>query len=143
LKRLSWNLRWKKMHLLRQSRLLIFLCLCLCSFQAQASTLEPRLQDPAQEQRVAHLAKKLRCMSCVSQSLYESQAPLAQDMRAALRTSIADGMTDDSILAQMQARYGENILLTPEQTTHPLLWLLPFGVLVAGISIALWQRRRV
>ena len=92
-----------------------------------------RLPDPAQETRAVALQKQLRCVVCQGQSLDESNAPLAADLRRLIRVHIEQGQTDAQIENYLVARYGDFILMKPplERDTYAL-WFGPLVVLLAG-----------
>jgi cytochrome c-type biogenesis protein CcmH len=118
--------------------------LFLCVAQAAAAAPAPdTLSDPAQEARARALQKELRCLVCQGESIDESRAPLAADLRRLVREHIARGESDDQIKAYLVARYGDFILMKPpfEADTYAL-WLAPFGTLLLGGGIALWIVKR-
>ena len=102
------------------------------------------MDDPAQEARARNLSRELRCMVCQNQSIDDSDAPLARDLRLLVRERIAAGLTDQQVMDFLVARYGEFVLLKPRVEGQTLmLWLIPPLVLFGG-GIALWlgNRRR-
>jgi cytochrome c-type biogenesis protein CcmH len=102
------------------------------------------MSNPAQEARARNLSRELRCMVCQNQSIDDSDAPLARDLRLLVRERIASGDSDSQVIDFLVARYGEFVLLKPRFTPHTLLlWLLPPLALVGG-GLALWafSRRR-
>lgn len=103
------------------------------------------MTDPVKEARARDLSRELRCMVCQNQSIDDSEAPLARDLRLLVRERIAAGDSDSQVLDFLVARYGEFVLLKPrfEQQTL-LLWLVPPLVLLGG-GLALWvnSRRRL
>ena len=102
------------------------------------------MADPAQEARARNLSRELRCMVCQNQSIDDSDAPLARDLRLLVRERIAAGNTDQQVMDFLVARYGEFVLLKPRVEGHTLLlWLVPPLVLLGG-GLALWlvNRRR-
>lgn len=100
------------------------------------------LKDPAQEARARHLSQEIRCMVCQNQSIDDSDAPLARDLRILVRERIAGGESDAQVLDFLVSRYGEFVLLKPPFELHTLLlWLLP-PFLLAGGGIGLWLRGR-
>ena len=102
------------------------------------------LSDPALEARARSLSKELRCMVCQNQSIDDSDAPLARDLRLLVRERISAGDTDSQVIDFLVARYGEFVLLKPRVNKHTvLLWLLPPLALMGG-GLALWvySRRR-
>jgi cytochrome c-type biogenesis protein CcmH len=99
--------------------------------------------DPALEARTHHLLRQLRCPVCQGESLDESQAPLAADLRTLVRAHIAAGDSDAQIEKFLVARYGDFILMDPPfQANTYLLWLAPFAVLLLGGGVAFWVIRR-
>jgi cytochrome c-type biogenesis protein CcmH len=102
------------------------------------------LPDPALEARARTLSRELRCLVCQNQSIDDSDAPLARDLRLLVRERIGSGDSDGQVIDFLVARYGEFVLLKPRFTPHTLLlWLLPPLALVGG-GLALWfySRRR-
>ena len=96
-----------------------------------------------QEVRYRALAEELRCLVCQNQSLADSNADLAGDMRAVVRTMIKDGEDDAAIIQYMTARYGDFVLYRPPiNPSTVLLWSLPFIVLCIGIVVAIVMMRR-
>jgi cytochrome c-type biogenesis protein CcmH len=101
------------------------------------------LDDPALEARATELYGLLRCVVCQSQSLQNSNATLAEDMRIVVRERLLAGDSNDAILAYMQSRYGDYVLLLPPVQGNTLaLWLFPFVILIAGGVIAFGYIRR-
>ena len=100
------------------------------------------LADPAMEARARGLSKELRCMVCQNQSIDDSDAPLARDLRLLVRERIKAGDSDAQVLDFLVARYGEFVLLRPPFNWHTaLLWLLgPLALLAAGFG--LWRMTR-
>jgi cytochrome c-type biogenesis protein CcmH len=102
------------------------------------------MADPAKEARARDLSRELRCMVCQNQSIDDSDAPLARDLRLLVRERIAGGDSDRQVIDFLVARYGEFVLLKPRLSPHTLLlWLLP-PLALAGGGLALWyySRRR-
>jgi len=102
------------------------------------------MSDPAMETRARDLSRELRCMVCQNQSIDDSEAPLARDLRLLVRERIAAGDSDAQVIDFLVARYGEFVLLKPRLERHTLLlWLLP-PLALAGGGLALWtySRRR-
>jgi len=103
------------------------------------------LKDPALEKRARTLSEQLRCLVCQNQSIDDSEAPLAADLRVLLRQRLAAGDTDRQVLDFLVARYGEFILLKPRfEWQTAILWAAPPAVLVVGLAVAIaaWRRRR-
>jgi cytochrome c-type biogenesis protein CcmH len=100
------------------------------------------MSDPAKESRARDLSRELRCMVCQNQSIDDSDAPLARDLRLLVRERIASGDSDSQVIDFLVARYGEFVLLKPRLTLHTLLlWLLP-PLALAGGGFALWAHSR-
>ena len=126
---------------------IIGVCLVLfLGFSGAALAVQPDevLADKALEARARALSTELRCLVCQNQSIDDSNAPLARDLRLIVREKLVAGESEDAILAFLVARYGEFVLLKPRFTmATALLWLGPFLVLLAGgIGIVLLARRR-
>ncbi len=103
------------------------------------------MSNPAKEARARQLSQELRCMVCQNQSIDDSEAPLARDLRLLVRERIASGDSDAQVIDFLVARYGEFVLLRPRfEPQTLLLWLVPPLVLVGG-GLVLWlqaQRRK-
>ena len=125
----------------------ILAVLLLAAFAAPAAyAVQPDeiMTDPAKEARARELSRELRCMVCQNQSIDDSDAPLARDLRLLVRERIAGGDSDNQVIDFLVARYGEFVLLKPRLSPHTLLlWLLP-PLALAGGGLALWfySRRR-
>ena len=102
------------------------------------------MPDPAREARARDLSRELRCMVCQNQSIDDSEAPLARDLRLLVRERIAAGDSDAQVMDFLVARYGEFVLLKPRLKSHTLLlWLLPpFALLGGGLALWMHGRRR-
>ena len=88
---------------------------------------EEFLKDPKQELRARNISKNVRCLVCQNQSIDESSAPLAKDLRMIVRNKITEGLTDKEIYKFLTDRYGDFILLNPPfKTSTMILWALPF-----------------
>ncbi len=99
------------------------------------------LKDPALEARARVLSTELRCLVCQNQSIDDSDAPLAKDLRVLLRERLQSGDSDDEVIKFLVDRYGEFILLKPYFGARTLLlWLLPFALLAIG-AILIFIRR--
>jgi cytochrome c-type biogenesis protein CcmH len=100
------------------------------------------MSDPVKEARARDLSRELRCMVCQNQSIDDSEAPLARDLRLIVRERIAAGDSDAQVIDFLVARYGEFVLLKPRLNSHTwLLWFLTPLALGAG-GIALWAHGR-
>lgn len=101
------------------------------------------LTDPALEHRARALSSELRCVVCQNQSIDDSDAPLARDLRLILRERLKAGDSDEAAKAYLVARYGDFVLLRPPfNPTTLFLWLGPFLVLAAGGAYLLLQGRK-
>ena len=102
------------------------------------------LKDPVLEARARHLSEELRCMVCQNQSIDDSEAPLARDLRLLVRRRLQAGDSDQQVLDFLVARYGDFVLLKPPVKLDTLLlWGLPPAALVAGlIALVTMARRR-
>ena len=125
-------------------RLIIALMLLLsCAMPAFAVQPDEILKDPALESRARALSQELRCMVCQNQSIDDSEAPLAKDLRVLVRERLSAGDSDNQVIDFLVARYGEFVLLKPRFTMHTLLlWLAPLAVLaIAAIGFLAAGRR--
>ncbi|WP_375411209.1 cytochrome c-type biogenesis protein [uncultured Bradyrhizobium sp.] len=112
------------------------------SSQALAVQPDEIMADPVKESRARELSRGLRCMVCQNQSIDDSDAPLARDLRLLVRERIAAGDSDAEVMDFLVARYGEFVLLKPRLKPHTLLlWLLPPFALAGG-GLALWMHGR-
>jgi cytochrome c-type biogenesis protein CcmH len=120
------------------------LFLLLTSLPLHAVEPSEMLSDPALEARARALSKELRCMVCQNESIDDSGAPLAHDLRVLVRERLQAGDSDVQILNFLVARYGEFVLLRPRLSRHTaLLWGLPPAALLVGIAmIVIVVRRR-
>jgi cytochrome c-type biogenesis protein CcmH len=101
--------------------------------------------DPATEGRLKALAEELRCLVCQNQTIADSSAPLALDLRNQIRTQISQGRSDTQIRDYMVERYGDFVLYRPPlRATTVLLWVGPFALLAFGIGcwLVISRRRR-
>ena len=125
---------------------IIFLSICLIQFFSSNSyVVEPNeiLENQKQEFRARNISKNIRCMICQNQSIDESSAPLAKDLRILIRNKIKDGKKDEEIYKFLTDRYGEFILLKPPFKLNTLaLWLLPFVFVLIGIFIVFFHNKK-
>ncbi len=123
--------------------------LVVLSLGSAARAVQPdeMLPDPRLEQRARALSQHLRCMVCQNQSIDDSDAPLAKDLRLLVRERLKAGESDPQIIDYMAARYGEFVLLKPHFSPHTIaLWVTPAAVLLIGALgafLALRRRRRL
>ena len=107
-----------------------------------AITPEERLDDPQLEERARELSLELRCLVCQNQSIDDSDAPFAQDLRRLIRRDIAAGKSDDQIKDFLRQRYGDYVLLSPPLTRSTyFLWITPFAILALGVGVVALSRR--
>jgi cytochrome c-type biogenesis protein CcmH len=115
----------------------LFLIMLLLAGPVWAGEARPLADDPLVEARLKKLAVELRCLVCQNQTLADSNAPLAEDLRREVREMIVKNMSDQEIIEFLVSRYGDFVLYRPPmKTTTMLLWVGPF-VLLAGGGIAL------
>ncbi|WP_213771130.1 cytochrome c-type biogenesis protein [Bradyrhizobium sp. dw_78] len=119
-------------------------CVMVGSSAAYAVLPDEVMSDPVKETRARDLSRELRCMVCQNQSIDDSEAPLARDLRLLVRERIAAGDSDAQVLDFLVARYGEFVLLKPRLERHTLLlWLLtPLVLLGGGFALWMYGRRR-
>jgi cytochrome c-type biogenesis protein CcmH len=127
------------------ARLLAIAFLALAPLPAFAVNPDEVLADPAMETRARTLSAELRCMVCQNQSIDDSNAELAKDLRLLVRERIKDGDSDEQVLNYIVSRYGEFVLLKPRFSIRTvLLWGAPVVLILAGgISMLVFARRRV
>jgi cytochrome c-type biogenesis protein CcmH len=129
---------------MRRLALIAVLFALLAPGAAFAVRPDEMLKDPALEARARHISEELRCMVCQNQSIDDSEAPLAHDLRVLVRQRIMAGDNDKQVLDFLVARYGDFVLLKPPfQLDTLLLWGLPPFALAAGlVGLLLMARRR-
>ena len=122
----------------------LFLLLILLPLSALAVQPDEMLADPALELRAREISRNLRCVVCQNQSIDDSDAPLARDLRLLVRERLTRGDSDAQVYDFLVARYGDFVLLRPP--VKPSTWLLWFGplvlLLIGAIAIVVWFRRR-
>ncbi|WP_075290223.1 cytochrome c-type biogenesis protein [Pararhizobium arenae] len=124
-------------------RLALFIILILSAMPALAVNPDEVMKDPALEARARALSAQLRCMVCQNQSIDDSNAELAKDLRVLVRERIADGDSDDEVIAYVVSRYGEFVLLKPRfETKTLLLWGTPAALLLIGAGVMFFAARR-
>jgi len=119
--------------------------LLLCAFPAfaQIGDTSYRLRDPEQETRAREIGKELRCLVCQNQSIEDSDASLARDLRRIVREQVVAGRSDSDILRFLHDRYGDFVLLRPPFSWNTaILGATPLVALLAGFSLILAARRR-
>ncbi len=122
--------------------MLVFCMLQISSTWAQEA--RPMQNDAVAEAQVQRLSEQLRCLVCQNQTLADSHADLAQDLKQEIREMAAKGMSDQAIIDYLVARYGDFVRYRPPlKSTTLLLWLGPFALLFAGgIGLFITLRRR-
>ncbi len=128
---------------------LLLFCLGFLALSAQVGAQEakPLADDPELEKRVMNLSQELRCLVCQNETLADSRADLAVDLRREIREQMKAGKSDKEIIAFLTARYGQFVLYRPPvRPTTYLLWFGPFVLLVIGFGVLyryLKQRREL
>jgi cytochrome c-type biogenesis protein CcmH len=124
--------------------LAVLIGLLLAPASVKAVQPDEILSDPALEARARALSRELRCMVCQNQSIDDSEAPLARDLRVLVRERLQAGDSDRQVIDFLTARYGEFVLLRPRFSPHTaLLWLTPAAILLIGaFTIFIFARRR-
>ena len=129
-----------------QKTFIIIIFICFYQFFLnKAVTVEPDeiLQNQEQELRARNISKNIRCMICQNQSIDESNAPLAKDLRVLIRNKIKEGNNNEEIYKFLTDRYGDFILLKPPIKLSTLaLWVLPFVFFIIGIFIVFLQNKK-
>lgn len=123
---------------MRRPVFLLLLCLVFLAFSGRllAQEAKPLADDPELEKRVMNLSKELRCLVCQNETLADSRADLAVDLRNEVREQMKAGKSDKEIIAFLTARYGDFVLYRPPvRPTTYLLWFGPFLLLVIGMVI--------
>ena len=118
----------------------------LSALSAPAVAVEPDeiLADPGLENRARAISKQLRCLVCQNQSIDDSDAPLARDLRVIVRERLEDGASDDEVVRFVAERYGDFVLLSPPfKAATYALWLGPAAIfLIGAAAVAAFLRRR-
>ena len=123
-------------------RLLLVLLLLAGPALAVSDPAE-QLPNPAQEARAREIGRELRCLVCQNQSIEDSDAELARDLRRIVREQVAAGRSDADVMAYLHDRYGDFVLLRPPfSATTALLWAMPAVALAGGVLLVLALRRR-
>jgi len=123
----------------------LFALVLFAALPAAAQHMDPVLPDPKLEQRAHDISRELRCLVCQNQSIEDSNAPLAADLRRIVRERLAAGDSDQAVMNYLVARYGEWVLLKPRfNLQNLLLWLGPAIFLAAGgiVVVLLYRRQR-
>ena len=131
--------------MIKKNFIIIISILLIQIFWNNSFAVEPDeiLKNPKQELRARNISKNIRCMVCQNQSIDESDAMLAKDLRILIRSQIKDGKNDKEIYKFLTDRYGDFILLKPPlKLTTLALWILPFVFLLMGISIIFYYNKK-
>ena len=122
----------------------IFLALWLWAAPALALDASEMLQDPTLEARARAISRELRCVVCQSESIDDSPAELAGDLRRRVRERLLAGDSDAAVIAYVRDRYGDSVLMRPPvQANTAALWMTPAaGLLAGGFFVAFFLRRR-
>ena len=124
-------------------RLFLVMLALLCATPLHAVQVDEILPDPALESRAREISHELRCMVCQNQSIDDSEAPLARDLRLLVRERLKAGDSDSQVLDFMVARYGEFVLLKPRVNWHTaILWGAPPAILILGLLAGFSVLRR-
>ncbi len=122
-------------------RVMVLVMLCLPAWAV--SDPAEMLPDPVQEARAEALGRQLRCLVCQNESIEDSNADLARDLRRLVRQQIAAGATDEAATSWLVARYGDFVRLRPPVNgLTAVLWGSPVLAVLAGLGFAFWSRRR-
>ena len=134
----------RRRRLVRRAPALALLAAGLIAGPLPAAAVQPDevLPDPALEHRAREISSGLRCLVCQNQSIDDSDAPLARDLRVLVRDRLKAGDSDAKVLDYVVGRYGEFVLLKPVLGPHTLLlWLTPGAILLAG-AFGIWRLTR-
>src|SRR2546423_15192167 len=126
-------------------QLIALICISICFAAVSIAKDAQPNEDPQIEQRMKNLTEQLRCLVCQNETLADSHADLAEDLRREIREQMKAGKSDKEIIAFLTDRYGQFILYRPRVTpTTYLLWFGPFGLLLGGFALLFYyiQQRR-
>ena len=124
---------------------IVIISIMIQLFLNNSYSVEPEefLQNPKQEMRARDISKNIRCLVCQNQSIDDSAAPLAKDLRALIRLKVQENDTDEEIYKFLTDRYGDFILLKPPfKISTFLLWSLPFVFFIIGIFILFFHNKK-
>ena len=124
---------------------IVIISIMIQLFSKNSYAVEPEefLQNPKQEMRARDISKNIRCLVCQNQSIDDSSAPLAKDLRALIRIKVQENDTDEEIYKFLTDRYGDFILLKPPfKISTFLLWSLPFVFFIIGITILFLHNKK-
>jgi cytochrome c-type biogenesis protein CcmH len=101
------------------------------------------LKDPAQEARARHIFHEVRCVVCQNESIDDSEADLAHDLRQLIRAQVAQGKSEAQIRAFLISKYGDFILLKPRfDAMTAIIWIAPFAIVIVGLGVLIARRPR-
>ena len=125
-------------------RLLMILALLLLPTGVLAIDADEMFADPAQEERAREIGKQLRCLKCRNQSIFDSNASIAKDLRIVVRDRMRAGDSDAEVLDYIYERYGDYVLLRPRVSGETaVLWAAPLALLaLSGLAMAIYLRGR-
>ena len=125
-------------------RLLMILALLLMPTGVLAIDADEMFADPAQEERAREIGKQLRCLKCRNQSIFDSNASIAKDLRIVVRDRMRAGDSDAEVLDYIYERYGDYVLLNPRVSGQTaVLWAAPLALLaLSGLGMAFYLRGR-
>ena len=140
----SWCLGVLVVRNLRKRAVAALLFLLLLAPVAHAVLPDEKLADPALEARARGLSQELRCLVCQNQSIDDSNAPLAHDLRVLVRERLTAGDSDEQVIAYLRRRYGDFVLLNPpvEPATYALWFGPPVLLVIGGVGLLVLHRRR-
>ena len=124
---------------------IVIISIMMQFFSKNSYSIEPEefLQNPQQEMRARNITKNIRCLVCQNQSIDDSSAPLAKDLRTLIRAKVQENETDKEIYKFLNDRYGDFILLKPPlKISTFLLWSLPFVFFIIGIFILFLHNKK-
>ncbi len=131
------------MRIRRMWSLLVIVAMVSLSTVVHAVEPDEVLKDPAQEARAREITRELKCVVCQNQSVDDSDAPLAKDIRVLVRERIVAGETDDAVREYIVQRYGQRVLLRPPLGIDTaLIWIGPFALFAIALGTALLFLRR-
>ena len=125
------------------SKLFLACCLALSLLSAHAVEVKPVMADVAREEHVKKISEELRCLVCQNQTIADSTAPLAMDLKQQVREKLEQGMSDKAIVEYMVLRYGDFVLYRPPvKASTWLLWFGPFLLLIGGVGLLGFKLRK-
>lgn len=125
------------------AKLIVAMVLAMACWCVHSKEALPASADPALEARVMRITSELRCLVCQNQTIADSHAGLAVDLRNQVREMLKDGQSDQQIMDYMTARYGDFVLYRPPvKTSTLLLWIGPAGMVIGGLAGLVWVLRR-